>query len=117
MPKLEEVYLRLQKNKKERADLNKMLQDELRGNEQYTELKEELKKLREQVKSIENEVKSNSQSEIDKLDELKTDIQSDMELLADIALNMYANQELVEIVDEYDQKWHPAFKVSFKKSN
>ena len=35
----------------------------------------------------------------------------------DQALNMYVKNETVEIIDEYEQTWHPVFKVSFKKSN
>lgn len=115
MPKLVEVYQRLQKNKKERRELNKMMKDELSGDARYQEILEEQKTLREEKKSIEQDVKSGSDGE--KLDELKVDIQSDLELLADLALNMYANNEAIEIIDEYDQKWYPEFKVAFKKAS
>jgi len=117
MKNLEEVYLRLQQNKREKKDLTQMMTDELSHSERYTELKEEIKGLREEMKAIQNEVKNNSSAEMAKIDELKIDIQSDMELLADIALNMYANREEVEIIDEIDQKWYPQFKVTFKRSN
>jgi ribosome-binding ATPase YchF (GTP1/OBG family) len=115
MEKLEKVYHRLQKTKKEKREINKMIKDELASTERYQELLEEMTKLREEKKSIENEVKSGSDG--DRLEELKVDIQSDQELLADIALNMYANEESVEITDENDVKWYPQFKVAFKKAN
>ncbi len=115
MAKLEEVYARLQKSKKERRDINKMIKDELVNSERHQEILEEMKVLREEKKGIEDEVKSGSDG--DRLDGLKIDIESDGELLSDIALNMYANQENIEILDEYDNKWHPQFKVAFKKSN
>jgi len=117
MPNLEEVYLRLQQNKKERREINKMLKDDLRNTPRYKEISDEMKVLREEKKGIENEVKAENQSEADKLDELKLDIQTDTELLADIALNMYTNNQEVQIVDQFDQKWYPQFKVTFKREN
>ncbi len=117
MAKLEEVYTRLTQNKRQMRELRKMIQDELSHSERYGELKDEVKRLREEMKGIENEVKANSRHEADLIDDLKLEIQTDTELLADIALNMYVNSETVEIVDEFDQPWHPQFKVTFKKSN
>lgn len=117
MSQLEEVYTRLTINKKKARDLRKMMQDELSHNARYSELKDEIKALREELKGIENEVKANSQAELDQLDDLKEEIKTDTELIADIALNMYVNEQSVEIVDEYNNKWYPQFKVSFKKEN
>lgn len=115
MQKLEQVYGRLQKAKKERREINKMIKDELNSNAQYQELIEEIKDLRDKKKSIEQDVKSGSDG--DRLEDLKLEIQTDQELLADIALNMYVNEETVEIVDENDEKWYPQFKVAFKKGS
>ncbi len=115
MPKLEEVYRRVQKAKKERTEINKMVRDELSSNAAYQELVEEMVELRDKKKTIEQDAKSGSDG--DRLEILKADIQSDQELLADIALNMYANEETVEIIDEYDEKWYPQFKVAFKKGS
>ena len=114
MPKLEEVYKRLEKNKKKRRDINKAYRDELAGNQHYQELTEQLKTLREQKKSIETDVKSTI-SDYQELDDLRLEIQTDKEVLSDIALNMYVKQEPVEIIDEYDNKWYPVFSVAFKK--
>lgn len=116
MPQLEEVYTRLQINKKRKRELAKMIKDDLRNYPRYEAIQDEMKRLREEKKAIEDEVKAGSINEANELDELKTDIQSDQELLADIALNMYVNSQEVEIVDEFDQKWYPEFKVAFKKS-
>lgn len=115
MPQLDEVYLRLKNSKKRRADLNKMFKDEMSQDQRCEEIAEEMRILREEKKGIENEIKAGAINESNELDELKIDIASDQELLADIALNMYVNSQTVEIVDEYDQKWHPQFKVAFKK--
>lgn len=115
MQKLESVYARIKKNKKEQSELNKMFKDELGADARYQEIVEELKTLRDEKKGIEQGVKSGSDG--DKLEGLKIDIQTDQELLSDIALNMYSNEENIEIVDEYDNKWYPQFRVTFKKSN
>ncbi len=114
MPSLDEVYKRLDKAKKKRKDLNKMLKDELSANARYQEIQEEAKALREEKKGIEMEIRSGS-GELAELDELKIEISTDQELISDIALNMYVNKETVEIVDENDEKWYPQFKVIFKK--
>jgi predicted nuclease with TOPRIM domain len=117
MANLEEVYTRLSINKKKASELRKMLQDELAHNARYGELKDQVKVLKEEMKSLENEVKLNSKAELDQLEDLKEEIKTDLELISDIALNMYINDQSVEIVDEYNNKWFPQFKVSFKKQN
>ncbi|OGL71477.1 hypothetical protein A3D69_00470 [Candidatus Uhrbacteria bacterium RIFCSPHIGHO2_02_FULL_54_11] len=114
MQTLNEVYKRLDKAKKKRKELNKMLKDELSANVRYQEIQEEAKALREEKKGIEMEIRSGS-GELSELDELKIEISTDQELISDIALNMYVNKETVEIVDENDEKWYPQFKVTFKK--
>jgi len=115
MQSLDEVYKRIEANKKKRRELNKMLKDELSNNARYQEIQEEAKTLREERKGIENELLSSS-GNLSEIDEIKIEINTDQELLSDIALNMYANKESVEIVDEYDNKWYPQFKVAFKKT-
>lgn len=110
---LESVYKRLQEKKRKRRDLNKSFQDELSVHPRYQEIVEELKKLREEKKSIENEVRS--PAAISELEALKGDIKGDMEMLSDIALNKFLAQENVEIVDEMNTRWVPAFSVRFKK--
>ncbi len=114
MIKLEEVYQSLEANKKKRRDIAKMYKDELVNNDRHEEIQEQLRDLREEKKSIENEIKSSSK-DFQELDDLRIEIQSESELLSDLALNMYVKNEEVEITDEYDNKWHPVFKVTFKK--
>ncbi len=116
MPNLEEVYKRLEKNKKRKREIGKMLTDELSHSSRHKEIKEELKTLREEKKAIEQTVQAGN-PDFKALEELKAEIQTDTEVLSDIALNMYMKDQTVEIVDEYDQTWFPTFKVSFKKGN
>ncbi len=110
---LEAVYKRLQEKKRKRRDLNKSFQDELSVHPRYQEIVEELQKLREEKKSIENEVRS--PGDITEIEALKADIKGDQEMLADIALNKFLANENVEIVDDANVKWVPAFSVRFKK--
>jgi len=91
-----------------------MYKDELSQSARYQEIVDEMAKLREEKKSIENEIKSSSR-DYKELDDIKIDIQTDQELLSDIALSMYVEKEQIEIIDEYENKWYPMFKVTFKK--
>jgi len=116
MSTLEEIYARLETNKKRRKEINKMLKDELSHSSRYQEIVDEMKTLREEKKGIEQDVRAGN-SEVAELEDIKIEIQTDQELLADMALNMYVKNETVEIKDEYDQTWYPVFKVNFKKSN
>lgn len=116
MPQLEEIYKRLEKNKKRKREIAKMISDELSHDSRYKELKEEMKALREEKKAIEQTVRAGA-PDAPEMDELKAEIQTDMELLSDLALNMYMKDQSIEIKDEYDQSWFPQFKVSFKKGN
>ena len=116
MPNLEDIYHRLEANKKRRKEINKMFRDELAHSSRYKEITEEMQVLREEKKGIEQQVRS-AQTESQELEDIKMEIQTDQELLADMTLNMYVKNETVEIKDEYDQTWYPVFKVNFKKSN
>ncbi len=114
MAKLEEVYHRLEVNKKRKREIGKMLKDELEHNARYQEIIEEMKTLREEKSGIEQNAKA-ATPDFGEIEDLKIDIANDQEVLSDITLNMYVKEETVEIIDEYDQPWYPVFKVSFKK--
>jgi hypothetical protein len=49
-------------------------------------------------------------------EELSADIKTDADILTDLALNKYVAGENVEIVDEYNNRLVPQFKVMFKKA-
>lgn len=113
----EEVYKRLQVAKKQKAEAAKMIRDELANNAKYVALTEELKKIKDEIKSIQNEVRNFAASEAQKLDELTTDIKADTQILTDIVVSKFMAGETVEIVDENNQKWVPAFSVRFQKDH
>jgi len=115
MPNLEEVYRRMQDKKRERREIDRAFKDELAQHSRYPQLLEELQKLREEKKSIESQIYAAAGADAVKLDVLKLDIKTDREMLSDLALNLYAEGQKVEIVDENNTRWVPSFAVTFKK--
>jgi hypothetical protein len=116
MPQLNEVYQRMQEKKKERREIAKSFQDELKHDTRYQEVVDQLAVLKEEKKSIENRVKAASALDAQKLDTLKLDIAGDREMLSDIALTMYASGEEVAIIDRDNNRYDPVWNVSFKKA-
>ena len=53
----------------------------------------------------------------EKLDDLKREVDTNKEMLSDIAMSTLMKGETVEVKDEYDNVYEPAFKVNFKKAN
>lgn len=116
MQDLKEVFDRMQQKKKERKELVRMFQDELKHNDEYQKILEDIKTLREKKKSIENQAKANALSDAQQLEDLTEEIKGTTELLADVAMTMLMNRETVEIVDEAnDVRYAPVFSVRFKK--
>lgn len=116
MQDLRDVFNNIQEKKKERKEIAKMFQDELKHNGEYQELLEQIKTLREKKKSIETQAKASALHDAKQLDDLAEQIKGSQELLADIALTKFLNREEVEIVDEAnDVRFVPVFSVRFKK--
>jgi len=64
MPKLEEVYARLEKNKKRKKEISKMVSDELSHDARYKEIKEEFNDALENRKEFIPECKLFLKSEV-----------------------------------------------------
>ena len=116
MSKLNEVFERIQKTKRELKDLKTMYSDALRNSQQYQNLKEDLKGMKEKKMKIENQIKTDFASELNKMDNLKADIENDAQLMSDIAVSKLANGQNIEITDQDQNQYEPVFKVTFKKS-
>lgn len=115
MQDLREVFAKIQMKKKERKELTKMFQDELKHNGEYQELVKQIKTLREKKKSIEDQAKAGALHDVKQLDALKDEIAGENELLTDIALTKFLNREQVEITDEENNRLVPQFSVRFHK--
>ena len=116
MQDIQEVFGRLQANKKKLKDLKTAYKDAMDGMFEYQEVLEKAKALREKKKQIENTVKQDFRNEFTQIDDLKIDIESDAELLNDIALTKIMKGETVSVKDEYEQEFEPVFAVKFKKT-
>ncbi|MBP9827764.1 hypothetical protein KBC55_01275 [Patescibacteria group bacterium] len=115
MLSLEEVFSRLVAKKKELRDIKRSYQDALKNSQQYQEILEEMENLKAKKKALQNELLSEA---LDKArhEELAVDIKTDNELLTDLVLTKFLAGEVVEVVDDFNVKLVPQFKVSFKKS-
>ncbi len=116
MSRLQDVFNRIQKTKKEQKEIKAMYRDALANSYRYQELIEEIKALKEKKKKMEEAIQDDFRSEFNKLETLKTDIENDVLLMSDLAINKLMKGETVEIVDEKDNKYEPTFSVRFKKA-
>ncbi len=117
MANVQEIFDRIQKTKKEQKDIKAMYRDALANSKQLQDITEELKALKDKKKSIEDGIKSDFGSELEKLDTLKSDIDNDMMLLSDAALTLALKGQMIEVKDQYENKYEPVFRVVFKKAN
>jgi hypothetical protein len=92
-----------------------IVKDALDSSLEYKELGDKIKTLREKRNQVALKVKQDLASEMAKLDDLTIDLNSQMELLSDAALSKFMKGETLEITDEYENQYEPAFKVRFKR--
>jgi hypothetical protein len=117
MQNIEEIFKRIEENRKKLKDLKDGYKDGLIATGEWEDLNEEIKTLREKKKQVENRVKEQFSSEMIKMDDLKIDIDSDKEMLTDIAVSQMMKGENINITDKYDNEFEPVFSVKFKKVN
>lgn len=115
MSKLQEVFDRIQKTKKEQKVIKSAYRDALANSGRHQEVAEKIKALREEKNKIVQSVKEEFSSELDKLETIKTEIETDMMIMSDLAINELTKGNLIEISDEYSNKYEPLFSVKFKK--
>ena len=115
MANLQEIFNRLQKTKKEQREIKAMYRDALKNSGGYQTVLDEVGVLKAKKKTIEEGIQDDFRVEFDKLEVLKADIENDSMLLSDAALSEYLKGKGVEIIDEYENKYEPIFKVQFKK--
>lgn len=116
MQDIQEVFNRMQENKKKQKDIRRAYKDALQSNQELQEIMDKLKTLRERKKQIENNIKESFSGEFTKLDDLKIDLESDAVMLNDISLTKLMKGETVQVVDQYNNTYDPLFTVKFKKS-
>ncbi len=107
----------MQKKKKEAKEIKKMYREGLEAETKYKDIVAELKILKDKKKQIETNVQVDLGEAYDKLELMQNDIKADQEMINDIAMNTIMDGKTVDIVDEYNNRYEPEFKVSLKKSN
>jgi len=115
MQNIQEVFDRIQENKKQQKEIKNTYQDALVTSPEYQEIKDKIKTLQEKKKSIEGVIREQFANEFTKLDDLKIDLESDVELLSDITISKMMKGEPIEIKDAGGNEYEPRFKVNFKK--
>jgi hypothetical protein len=116
MQELKDVHTRIRAKKEEKKKINEIYRDALAASKPYQDLLDSVRDLRAKKLQLENEIRTGFMQEIEKMERLALDIKGDMEILSDMALTMVMKGETVEITDEYDVKYEPVFKISFKKA-
>lgn len=117
MPDLKDVHERIRSIKKEKKQLSEIFRDALAQSKSYQEVLDELKELKAKKLRLEAQIYEDFSSELEKAERLSENLKTDTQLLSDMALTKFMKGETVEIVDEYDMKYEPVFKVTFKKTN
>lgn len=115
MKDIQEIFNRIQVNKKKLKELKSVYKDALETTPGYKDLVEDVKIAREKKKRMEAEVKQEMTSEFDDIERIKIDIASDQQMMTDIAMSQFMKGEPVEILDEYENTYEPEFSIKFKK--
>lgn len=117
MSKLDEVFFRIQKTKREQKKIRDAYKDALGSYPSYKKVIDEFNELKEKKKKIETEVKADFRSDFTKLEDLKIDLDTDNEMLSDLAISQLMKGETVKITDEENQiEYEPKFNVRFQKA-
>lgn len=115
MQSIQELFDKLQENKKEQKEIKREYQDALANTNEYEETAEELKKLREKKKRIETIARNRMGERYAHLEDLKEKADELNQMIADIAMSTLAEGKSVEIKDQYENSYEPVYKISFRK--
>ena len=117
MKDVQEVFNEFQGAKKEMKEIRKEFKDVLAQDAEYQELIEKINVLREQKKQFELSAQRDLGLRWEKMEELKGESKSLQEMMSDISLSTLMDGETVEVRDEYDNLYEPAYTVAFRKVN
>ncbi len=115
MKSAQEIFDKIKEKQKEQKTLRQIYRDVIANSQEYQNILEELESIKNKKKKIEETLKSEMREEMDKLYSIKVDIESDKEILNQATLSKILKGEMVEITDEYQNKYEPVFNVRFRK--
>jgi hypothetical protein len=117
MANIQEIFNRIQENKREKRGYMDMYKDALDSSKEYKEILEKLKELKAQKKEIELRTQEEMGNDYTKIDILSLDMKHDQEMLSDVALNTLIKGEPVKVVDKDQKEYEPVFTVRFRKQD
>jgi gas vesicle protein len=117
MQDMQTVFNEIREMKKEMKQIREMYKDALAQTDDYDQIVEEAKILRDKKKQIETKVQNQMGKSYEKFEDLKSEVAANEELLNDIAMTTLMDGKMVEVVDEYSNKYEPVYVVKFKKTN
>lgn len=116
MQDLNEIFKRMNDEKKERKRIQDIYKDLLANSKPYQDAVDALSDAKTKKQQIEASIRAEMPTEMDELDRLKQSLDANKQMLTDLALTKMMKGETVEIVDEQETTYEPIFSVRFKKS-
>ena len=117
MISIQEVFNEIREAKKELKELRAMYKDALQNADGYPEITEEIKEKKEKKIKIETKVQDQMGKSYEEMEKLKQTIAEKEEMLNDIAMTTLMKGDVVEVTDEFQNKYEPIYVVKFKKTN
>ena len=117
MRNIQEVFERIQENKKQQRDIRALYKETLAALPEYRDTIEKLDALKAQKRQIEFRVQEELASYFQKLDLLKVNLTGDNAMLSDIAVSQFMKGEAIKLTDSYNNTYEPVFTVKFKKTD
>jgi hypothetical protein len=117
MRNIQEVFERIQENKKQQRDIKAMYRENLDMLPEYREVAEKLEELKNKKRQIEYRVQEELAGYFEKHDLLKVNIAGDTTMLNDIAVTQFMKGERITLTDSYQNIYEPILSVKFKKTD
>lgn len=114
---IQEVFNEIREAKKELKELRAMYKDALQNADGYQVIVDEIKERKEQKIKIETKVQDQLGKSYEEMERLKKSISDKEEMLNDIAMTTLMKGDVVEVTDEFQNKYEPIYVVKFKKTN
>lgn len=112
---IQEVYLRMQENKKLLKSKKEFLKEQYLKNEEFKNLEEKTRETNSKKKLIKYAIDAENKDICDDIADIKIDIAGDKEKINDYFITELAEGHMPEIEDQYQQMVIPIFSVSLRR--
>lgn len=114
MRSIKEIFERIQEQKREQREINKLIRETLNNSHEYDAIKEEMQRLRLKKIRMEDEARGDLDQ---KMDLLKLNIKETTQTLSDVALTTIMKGESVKLTDNDNNEYEPILSVRFKRTS